>query len=169
MLRFTSLTFCSFLFSILFSWAAFSFENSERMHIQIASSSTSHTFAAAIAETFSRDAKFKIPVAETIGIMDVSALRLLEKNKDLIQLVKIEKATSSFEYVMSGIYKLSLPLFTYFKKENLDLIPGTRKFILKIINKNTIGEDGHLLKKGLISLTNLESKKVRGEVTSRLN
>ena len=43
------------------------------------------------------------------------------------------------------------------------------EFIQEIISKNTIGNDGYLLQKGLIPLTDLELKKVRGEVAQSLN
>ena len=44
-----------------------------------------------------------------------------------------------------------------------------RQFIAEIISTNTIGTDGYLLQKGLIPLTDLELKKVRGEITKSLN
>ena len=44
-----------------------------------------------------------------------------------------------------------------------------REFVQEIISPNTIGVDGYLLQKGLIPLTDLEIKKVRGEVAKNLN
>ena len=76
--------------------------------------------------------------------------------------------TPSFESIVSGTYPVSRPLFIYFKKEQLNLVPGIKEFIQEIVSKNTIGKDGYLLQKGLIPLTDLEIKKVRGEVTKAL-
>lgn len=104
--------------------------------------------------------------AEALGIFGFS---FLVENGDLIQASTIDGVRPSFDNIASGRYSVSRPLFIYFKKEHFDLIPGMREFVQEIISKNTIGADGYLLQKGLIPLTNLELKKVRGKVTKSLN
>ncbi len=103
--------------------------------------------------------------SDALGIFGYS---FLEENHDSIQAAQINGAEATFNNITSGIYPISRPLFIYFKKEHLDLIPGMREFVKEIISKDTIGADGYLLQKGLIALTDLEYKKVRNEVASKL-
>ncbi|NBV06688.1 MAG: phosphate ABC transporter substrate-binding protein [Proteobacteria bacterium] len=102
---------------------------------------------------------------QALGIFGFS---FLEENHELIQAATIDKVMPSFENIASGTYKVSRPLFIYFKKEHLDLILGMREFVKEIISSDTIGVDGYLLQKGLIPLTDLETKKVRDKVMRSL-
>ncbi len=102
---------------------------------------------------------------DALGIFGYS---FLEENHDSIQAALINNAEATFDNITNGTYPISRPLFIYFKKEHLDLIIGMREFIAEIISKDTIGKDGYLLQKGLIALTDLEYKKVRDEVASKL-
>lgn len=101
-----------------------------------------------------------------LGIFGFS---FLEENHDSIQPSVIENKIPKFETIISGEYKVSRPLFIYFKKEHLNIIPGMRDFIKEIVSTNTIGKDGYLLQKGLIPLSDLETNTVRNEVISSLN
>ncbi len=101
-----------------------------------------------------------------LGIFGFS---FLEENRGSIQPTSINQNLPSFDNIVSGAYPISRPLFIYFKKEHLNLIDGMHQFIAEIISTNTIGTDGYLLQKGLIPLTDLELKKVRGEITKSLN
>ena len=102
---------------------------------------------------------------DALGIFGFS---FLEENHEVIQAALIDEVKPSFENITSLKYKVSRPLFIYFKKEHLDLIPGMREFVKEIISTDTVGPEGYLLQKGLIPLTNLEVKKVRGEVIGNL-
>jgi len=101
-----------------------------------------------------------------LGIFGFS---FLEENYNSIQPSIIENKIPKFETIISGEYKVSRPLFIYFKKEHLNIIPGMRDFIREIVSNNTIGKDGYLLQKGLIPLSDLETNMVRNEVISNLN
>lgn len=103
---------------------------------------------------------------DALGIFGFS---FLEENHDTIQPSLINKAMPTFYSIVSGAYPVSRPLFIYFKKEHLNLVSGMREFVQEIISPNTVGVDGYLLQKGLIPLTDLEIKKVRGEVAKNLN
>ncbi len=102
---------------------------------------------------------------DALGIFGFS---FLEENHELIQAAFIDETLPSFENIASSKYKVSRPLFIYFKKEHLDLIPGMREFVKEIISADTVGPDGYLLQKGLIPLTDLEIKKVGDEVAGNL-
>jgi phosphate transport system substrate-binding protein len=101
-----------------------------------------------------------------LGIFGFS---FLEENRNVIKAASINYVMPIFENIVSGDYPVSRPLFIYFKKEHLDLIKGMREFLAEITSKDTIGNDGYLLQKGLIPLTDLELKKVRDEVAKSLN
>jgi phosphate transport system substrate-binding protein len=102
---------------------------------------------------------------DALGIFGFS---FLEENHEVIQAALINNITPNFENIVSGSYPVSRPLFIYFKKENLNLIPQMREFVNEIISKDTIGKDGYLLQKGLIPLTDEELEKVRNDVKSYL-
>lgn len=102
---------------------------------------------------------------DALGIFGFS---FLEENHEVIQASLINEVMPSFKSIVSGQYEVSRPLFIYFKKEHLDLVPQMRDFIKEIVSKDTIGIDGYLLQKGLIPLTNIELNKVRGEVIDSL-
>ena len=102
---------------------------------------------------------------DALGIFGFS---FLEENHSIIKAATINNVAPSFDSIVSGKYQVSRPLFIYFKKEHLNLVPGMKEFIQEVVSKNTIGIDGYLLQKGLIPLTNLESKKVRDEVIKAL-
>ena len=103
---------------------------------------------------------------DALGIFGFS---FLEENRHVIKAAEINKVEPSFDSIVSGKYEVSRPLFIYFKKEHLDSAPGMREFVNEIISKNTIGNDGYLMQKGLIPLTTNELKTIRDELAKNLN
>ena len=103
---------------------------------------------------------------EALGIFGFS---FLAENTKTIQPAKINKITPSFKSINNGSYKASRPLYIYLKAAHLKLIPGLKEFTQEITSSNTIGKDGYLLQKGLIPLTDLEIKEVRGRAAKILN
>ena len=104
-----------------------------------------------------------------IHALGIFGFSFLEENHGVIQAAEINETLPTFANIVSGEYSVSRPLFIYFKKEHLNLIPGMREFIAEIISKDTIGTDGYLLQKGLIPLTDAEFKKVQDDVAKSLN
>ncbi len=100
-----------------------------------------------------------------LGIFGFS---FLEENHNLIQAAVIENAAPSFANITSGVYPVARPLYIYYKKQHVALIKGMREFLLEIVSKDTIGNDGYLLQKGLIPLVDLELKKTRDELINGL-
>lgn len=103
--------------------------------------------------------------SEALGIFGFS---FLEENHSVIKAATINKVAPSFETIISGKYPVSRPLFIYFKKEHLNIIPGMKEFTQEIVSNNTLGENGYLVQKGLIPLTNLEIKKESSKVSRAL-
>ncbi|MBM5781816.1 MAG: phosphate ABC transporter substrate-binding protein [Pelagibacterales bacterium] len=99
-----------------------------------------------------------------VNALGIFGFSFLEENHEIIQASRINDVEPSFDNIVLGTYPVSRPLFIYFKKEHLNLIPQMREFISEIISTDTVGKDGYLLQKGLIPLTDLEIQKVKDEV-----
>lgn len=100
-----------------------------------------------------------------LGIFGFS---FLEQNAGIIHGAKINGVYPTFENIANNKYKVSRPLFIYFKKEHLKVAPGMREFINEITNPDSIGEDGYLIRKGLIPAPGADIKKMREEILGGL-
>lgn len=98
----------------------------------------------------------------------IFGFNFLVVNRDKIQPVLIDNVEPTFETIASKKYKLSRPLFVYFKKEHLSLAPQMRDFIKEIINEETIGSKGYLIHNGLVPMTNAEFEAVKTNILSQL-
>ena len=76
----------------------------------------------------------------------------LEENADKLKGVAIEGAEPTFENISGGKYKGARPLFVYFKKAHIGVIPGLDKFIAEYTSEKALGADGYLTEKGLVAL-----------------
>jgi phosphate transport system substrate-binding protein len=101
---------------------------------------------------------------DALGIFGFS---FLQENQNSIQSSLINNSIPSLKNIVSGAYKISRPLYIYYKKEHLNLIDGMKEFIAEIVSKNTLGNEGYLLQNGLIPLSNQEIEKI--EVGLRKN
>ena len=102
---------------------------------------------------------------QALGILGFS---FLQENKKTIQPVIIDNFAPTFENIVSNKYKISRPLFVYFKPEHLNLIKGMSEFIAEIVNKNTLGNQGYLLQTGLLPLSDQEIAKMEAELRKNL-
>ena len=102
---------------------------------------------------------------DAIGIFGFS---FLAQNSSNIQGIKINNIMPNFEAIYTGKYEVSRPLFIYYKKDHATLVPGISDFVKKIVDTNTIGEEGSLVRKGLVPMHQNEYKKVKDKVLSSL-
>ena len=102
---------------------------------------------------------------DALGIFGFS---FLEQNAGIMHGAKINGVFPTFENIALGKYKVSRPLFIYFKKEHLLLVKGMKEFIGEIINEDAIGEEGYLIEKGLIPAHKDEIKKMREKILGGL-
>lgn len=100
--------------------------------------------------------------------LGIFGFNFLVVNPNAIQPAKIEGVNPNYENIASKKYELSRPLFVYFKKEHLDLIPEMRDFIKEIVSIDTIGRKGYLVHNGLVAMSNFELEQVRNETLSEL-
>jgi phosphate transport system substrate-binding protein len=102
---------------------------------------------------------------EALGIFGFS---FLEQNAAIIHGAKINGVYPTFENIADKKYKVSRPLFIYFKKEQLPFVAGLKEFIGEIINEDAIGLEGYLIEKGLIPAHKDEIKKMREKILGGL-
>lgn len=102
---------------------------------------------------------------QALGIFGFS---FLEENRRFVKAAAIEGVNPSFDNIISGDYQVSRPLFIYLKKEHIGLISGVKEFTKEIISGDTLGEDGYLVSKGLIPLTESELNKTQQSLAQKL-
>lgn len=81
----------------------------------------------------------------------VFGFSFMDNNRDKVQGSIIEGVAPEFETIADGSYKVSRPLFVYYKTDHMGVIPGLAEF--KEFYKNLAGDiDGQLVAAGLIPL-----------------
>lgn len=98
-----------------------------------------------------------------LGIFGFS---FLEQNDDKVQGSMIEGKLPEFETIADGSYPISRPLYFYVKNAHMDSIPGIREYLKEFTSEAAMGDDGYLLDKGLIPLSEPERATLRNDVMS---
>ena len=80
----------------------------------------------------------------------------LEQNADSVQGAQINGVSPEFEAIASGDYPISRSLYFYVKKAHVGVVPGIADFLREFTSEDAWGEDGYLVDKGLIPLTEEE-------------
>ena len=80
----------------------------------------------------------------------------LDQNADKIQGTMIAGTEPTFENIASGDYSISRSLYFYIKKAHVGVIPGIAEYAARFTSADAIGEDGYLIEKGLIPLSDAE-------------
>lgn len=76
----------------------------------------------------------------------------LDSSRDKVQAATIEGNEISLDTIQSYEYPIARPLFVYFKKEHMDVVPGLEKFMKSYISKKAMGPRGYLMDLGLVPL-----------------
>ena len=85
----------------------------------------------------------------------------LDSSRDKVQAAQIEGSEISLDTIQSYEYPIARPLFIYFKKEHMDVVPGLEKFMKTYINKKSMGPRGYLMDLGLVPLDKATFKEMR--------
>jgi phosphate transport system substrate-binding protein len=91
-----------------------------------------------------------------VGVFGFS---FLEENRAKIKSIKVGGVEATYESIADGKYPGSRSLFIYVKKAHVGVILGIKKFLAEYVSTKTIGEDGYLVKKGLIAMPKEEIDK----------
>ena len=82
----------------------------------------------------------------------VFGFNFYERNQDRLRAAGVAGSEPTWENIFDHSYPLSRPLFLFIKDAHVDAIPGVKAFLLEFVSKDTLGEDGYLVDKGLIPL-----------------
>lgn len=89
----------------------------------------------------------------------------LEQNSDRVQGSIVNGIAPEFSEIADGNYPIARSLYFYVKKAHIGMIPGIEAFLAEFTDEDTWGEDGYLVDKGLIPL----SDNIRREWSAKIN
>ena len=98
---------------------------------------------------------------QALGIFGFS---FLDQNADKVQAAKVGGQAPTFESISDGSYVVSRPLYFYVKKAHVGTIPGIAQFLAEFTNDRAWGDEGYLVDKGLIPLSEGERAKIGAAV-----
>ncbi len=96
-----------------------------------------------------------------VGIFGFS---FLEENGDKVHGSEVDGVIPTFESISNGDYPVSRPLYFYIKRAHVGKIPGIQEYAGEFTSNKAMGEDGYLLDKGLIPLSEDELNQVQADV-----
>lgn len=76
----------------------------------------------------------------------------LDQNSDKVQGSKVDGFEPTWEYIASGDYTVSRPLYFYVKKAHIGIVPGIAEYLEEFTSESTWGDEGYLADKGMIPL-----------------
>lgn len=98
---------------------------------------------------------------DALGVFGFS---FLDQNLDKVKGSTIGGHAPTFENIASGKYPVSRPLYFYVKEAHIGRVPGIKEFLDEFTSKRAMGEEGYLVDRGLIPLSEEEYKKIAGDV-----
>lgn len=101
--------------------------------------------------------------------LGVFGFSFLEENSDKVQGSTIDGMAPEFESIASGEYPVSRPLYFYIKQSHVGKVPGIAEYVAEFMSEDATGEEGYLVDKGLIPLSEAEHKKWSKSVTEMEN
>jgi phosphate transport system substrate-binding protein len=104
--------------------------------------------------------------ADALGVFGYS---FLEENADKIQGSLIDGMAPEFESIASGDYPVSRPLYFYIKNSHVGKVPGIMEFTTEFMSEDASGEEGYLVDRGLIPLSQEEHEIMKQRVTGQEN
>src|SRR5262245_62105297 len=90
----------------------------------------------------------------------------LEQNADKIKGAKIEGVEPTFDTVADKSYPIGRELFIYVKNAHVGVIPGIREFIAEYVSDRSMGDEGYLADKGLVTLEAAKKQEVASKAMS---
>ena len=105
-------------------------------------------------------------LAANPNALGIFGFSFLEQNDDKVQGSLVEGMAPEFESIADGSYPISRPLYFYAKKAHIGSIPGIAEFLREFTSDAAMGEDGYLLDKGLIPLSDAKLETLRNEIES---
>ena len=104
--------------------------------------------------------------ANALGVFGFS---FLEENADKVQGSLIDGTAPEFDSISSGDYPVSRPLYFYIKNSHVGKVPGVLEYATEFMSEDASGEEGYLVDRGLIPLSEEEHAKWRKSVIEMEN
>ena len=101
-----------------------------------------------------------------LGIFGYS---FLEQNSDKVQGSTIDGVEPEFELIADGDYPVSRSLYFYVKKAHVGVVPGIQEFLAEFTDEDSWGEEGYLVDKGLIPMTDDEREAFKKAAEGLMN
>lgn len=99
--------------------------------------------------------------ADAVGVFGYS---YLEQNSDVIQGAIVGGVAPEFDEIAEGTYPIARSLYFYVKASHVGQVPGIMEYIREFTDEDTWGDDGYLVDKGLIPLTEEERAKEAAKI-----
>ncbi len=103
------------------------------------------------------------------GTYGIFGFSFLDQNADVLQGVQVAGVEPTFEAIADGAYPVSRPLFVYIKNAHRGVIPGLDEFVAEYTSDRAMGDEGYLIDRGLIPLSDEERNKVQMEAAESIH
>ncbi len=84
--------------------------------------------------------------------LGVFGFSFLDQNWSKLQGSAVDGVEPTFENIADGAYPVSRSLYFYVKKAHVGVVPGILEYVEAFLSPSSVGDDGHLVDKGLIPL-----------------
>ena len=101
-----------------------------------------------------------------LGIFGYS---FLEQNDDKVQSSIIDGQTADFDAIAAGDYTISRPLYFYVKAQHVGTVPGIEEYLAEFTSDKAWGEEGYLVDKGMIPLSDERREEMAAQVAALEN
>lgn len=98
--------------------------------------------------------------------LGVFGFSFLDQNSDALQGAEVDGVEPEFDAIADGDYPISRSLYFYIKNAHVGVVPGIQEFANEFMSEDAAGEEGYLVDKGLIPLTEDLFETVSGNVGS---
>lgn len=85
--------------------------------------------------------------------LGVFGFSFLDQNSDKLKGATVDGVEPSFDAIADGDYPVSRTMFYYIKKQHVGVIPGIMEYVEEFLSDDASGEEGYLVDKGLIPLS----------------
>ena len=92
----------------------------------------------------------------------------LEQSLDKVQPISVDGVSPDFETIADGSYPVARKLYIYVKLAHLKLVANLKGFVQEMTDNATISEDGYLVDKGLVPLSNADLKALHELVAAKI-
>jgi phosphate transport system substrate-binding protein len=96
--------------------------------------------------------------------MGIFGFAFLDENADAVQGSIVDGVAPDFDSITDGQYPISRPLYFYIKKAHVGKIPGIQEFAVEFTSNKSMGEDGYLSDKGLVTLSEEKLEQIQADV-----